>query len=47
MINAKGCEKGYTPNKAKRRPDGGDPSPAKQVKPSKAVPPKSYRKQGR
>ena len=31
IINAKGCNDSLTPNKAKRRPGGGNPSPAKKV----------------
>lgn len=29
IINAKGCNDSLTPNKAKRRPGGGNPSPSK------------------
>lgn len=42
-MNAKGCNDNLTPNKAKRRPGGGNPSPAKPVK-NMSKPMKTYKR---
>lgn len=48
MKKPKDSSKGLTPNKQKRRPGGGDPSPVKPFKLSDAsFKPSTYRKQGR